>query len=156
MSGPFVEGTPPPAFMWTAPAAMEKPVAAGWRTYYQHVHATYGITPQQYRDLYVAQHGCCYICRKAKGLNPDDPRGRGGRRLAVDHNHMTGAVRGLLCSGGDKTCNRIIGWLTVQALERAVEYVRTEPGQTVLAIGREPFHLGEDRDTVMRAVLDLS
>lgn len=141
---------------WQAPADMLPAVRDAWRKFYGSVWVSYGITSQQYRDLYIAQHGCCYICRKAKGKNPDDPKGRGGRRLGVDHNHVTGAVRGLLCTGGDKTCNRIIGWLSSAALRRAVEYVETEPAQTVLAIGREPFALGEDRDTVMRAALDLS
>lgn len=129
--------TAPATLVWDQPADMTSSVAAGWRTFYRHALSTYGLQPQGYRDLYVAQHGCCYICRKAKGMNPDDPKGRGGRRLAVDHNHVTGAVRGLLCSGGDKTCNRIIGWLTVQALERAVTYVRTEPGQDVLEARRQ-------------------
>jgi hypothetical protein len=45
----------------------------------------------------------------------------------VDHNHLTGAVRGLLCTGGDKTCNRIIGWLDSAALRRAAEYMVFPP-----------------------------
>ena len=50
---------------------------------------TYGITSEQYEALYEAQGGVCYICRRAKGT--------GRRKLAVDHDHVTGWVRGLLC-----------------------------------------------------------
>jgi hypothetical protein len=108
-----------------APAAV-----ASWRAFYRKGisgAAGYVITPQQYRLLYVAQKGRCWICRKAKGIHPDDPKARGSRRLGVDHNHLTGAVRGLLCTGGDKTCNRIIGWLDSAALRRAAEYMVFPP-----------------------------
>ena len=140
---------------WTPPAGMDPRVAKQWRDFYGNVLREYGITARQYRDLYIAQHGCCYICRTAKGKHPDDPKGRGGRRLAVDHNHVTGAVRGLLCSGGDKTCNRIIGWLSISSLERAVEYVRTEPAQTVLGYGQDLIGHSADRDLIIGAVLGL-
>ena len=148
---------------WTPPVGMDPRVVGQWRAFYGNVQREYGITARQYRDLYIAQHGCCYICRVAKGKHPDDPRGRGGRRLAVDHNHVTGAVRGLLCSGGDRTCNRVIGWLSISALERAVEYVRTEPAQFVLELDREmalhPEHVAEtgdwSRDGIMRRSLGL-
>lgn len=147
---------------WTPPAGMDPRVVGQWRAFYGNVQREYGITARQYRDLYIAQHGCCYICRVAKGKHPDDPKGRGGRRLAVDHNHVTGAVRGLLCSGGDKTCNRVIGWLSISALERAVEYVRTEPAQRVLGrLERANGNGGGDafqpeyRDHWLREVLDL-
>ncbi len=133
MSGPHVEDPPYTAdqVAWTPPAGMDKATANSWRTFYWNIRTAYGMTPQDYRDLYVAQHGCCYICRVAKGKNPDDPKGRGGRRLGVDHNHALGntrgAVRGLLCTGGDRTCNRIIGWLSVTQLKRAVEYLEEPP-----------------------------
>lgn len=137
-------------------------MAAGWRTFYRHIADVYRITPQQYRDLYIAQHGCCYICRKAKGMNPDDPKGRGSRRLAVDHNHVTGAVRGLLCSGGDKTCNRIIGWLSVEALRRAVQYEEDPPAAVVFRARRDMdemcARMGEsfpDADDFLKTVLEL-
>lgn len=122
---------------WTPPLGMTATLVADWRTYYAGIRAKYGMTPQDYRDLYVAQHGVCYICRTAKGKNPDDPKGRGGRRLGVDHNHALGntkaAVRGLLCTGGPTTCNRIIGWLNVHQLKRAVELLETAPAQTVFS-----------------------
>lgn len=57
---------------------------------------TYGITLEQYEEMLAAQNGGCAICG---GQNDD------GRKLYVDHDHTTGAVRGLLCI----RCNRAIG-----------------------------------------------
>lgn len=54
----------------------------------------YGITPEQWDDLFAKQNGCCAIC----GVRPT-------KRLHVDHNHHTGAVRGLLCNN----CNLGLG-----------------------------------------------
>ncbi len=67
----------------------------------------YGIGLAEYNALSEAQDGLCAICRRAeerivrKGVNHDK------RRLAVDHDHATGEVRGLLCSD----CNRAVGML---------------------------------------------
>lgn len=121
---------------WIPPEGMTPTVIRDWRVFYSAALRAYGITPAEYRALYLAQSGRCYICRVASGKHPDDPKGRGGIRLGVDHNHMLGpritAVRGLLCTGGDKTCNRIIGWLSAPALDRAAEYLRLPPAQQVL------------------------
>jgi len=57
----------------------------------------YGLTPEQYDDLFRIQNGRCKICGK--------PQSDFGRKLAIDHNHKTGRVRGLLCNN----CNVIIG-----------------------------------------------
>jgi len=58
----------------------------------------YGITIEEYDRMLENQKGCCAICdRDAADFKT---------RLAVDHNHITGEIRGLLCS----YCNhRIIG-----------------------------------------------
>jgi hypothetical protein len=156
-------------FTWEPSLGMEPAVARQWEAFYRALWRGDGkagkyepVSPQLYRDLYVAQHGCCYICRKAKGKNPDDPKGRGGRRLAVDHNHTTGRVRGLLCSGGDRTCNRIIGWLSPEALRRAVTYVETEPAQGVIQARQEMLGISAvtgwpfpDRDGFLKSILGL-
>lgn len=60
----------------------------------------YGITPEDYLAMLVAQGGCCAICRTATP-------GRGAKHFSVDHDHATGEVRGLLCF----KCNAALGLL---------------------------------------------
>lgn len=55
----------------------------------------YGITPAEYDAMFAAQAGLCAICKNHQTA----------RRLAVDHCHTTGKVRGLLCT----RCNSGIG-----------------------------------------------
>jgi len=76
------------------------------------VKARYGITAEDYAQMLHEQGGVCAICRGA------DSR---GRRLAVDHNHITGVVRALLCD----TCNRGIGLLgdSSERLHAAARYL---------------------------------
>lgn len=64
--------------------------------------ARFGITPEQYQEMHDVQGGVCAICEK-----PEKSRAQSGRvkSLAVDHDHETGAVRGLLCAN----CNKGIG-----------------------------------------------
>lgn len=72
----------------------------------------FGITLGEYESLLVLQSGVCTIC----GHPPKT------RRLAVDHNHKTGYVRGLLCH----VCNRGLSYFRDRAevLARAAEYLR--------------------------------
>ncbi|QTD90794.1 endonuclease VII domain-containing protein [Burkholderia anthina] len=63
----------------------------------RHLKSKYGITAQAYMQLLEQQGGACAICtRSVVDL---------GETLAVDHDHETGAVRGLLCA----MCNRMLG-----------------------------------------------
>ena len=61
----------------------------------------YGITREQYEKMLREQEGLCAGCHQPETVT------RGGvvRELVVDHNHETGAVRGLLCS----KCNIMLG-----------------------------------------------
>lgn len=88
--------------------------------YLKGLQARYGITPDEYRALYYAQGGRCYVCRKATGK---------ARRLGVDHDHLTGEVRGLVCTGSltAMTCNRLIAIFTRAALIRAAEMLSDPP-----------------------------
>ena|SRR3990170_1348221 len=65
---------------------------------------SYGLTPEQYAEMLVEQKGVCAVCGK-----PETAQSRLGTpySLAVDHDHETGAVRGLLCG----TCNAALGML---------------------------------------------
>lgn len=62
--------------------------------------AKYGLTPEEYQEMFDAQRGLCAICGRA-------PEGNGVSKhnLVVDHNHDSGKVRGLLCD----FCNRGLG-----------------------------------------------
>jgi hypothetical protein len=58
----------------------------------------YNLSPKAYNQMLAQQNGVCAICREPE---------RDGRSLSVDHDHRTGRVRSLLCSG----CNKAIGFL---------------------------------------------
>lgn len=60
------------------------------------LHREYGISLEDYEKMIDNQGGHCVLCG---GVNPD------GRKLAVDHDHETKRVRGLLCL----QCNRLLG-----------------------------------------------
>jgi hypothetical protein len=85
------------------------------------VCAVYGLGPGDYERIYAAQGGRCAICRRATGAT---------KKLAVDHDHATGEVRGLLCS----SCNRAIGHLRddPEAFMRAQIYLVDPPARAVL------------------------
>lgn len=73
----------------------------------------YGITIEQYEQLLFEQKECCAICNK-KQVNDT-------RRLDIDHNHITGKVRGLLCS----KCNTALGLLNedLELFNKAANYL---------------------------------
>lgn len=88
------------------------------------VRSVYGISPEDYRALFVAQQGRCYICQRL-------PR---SKRLAVDHDHMTGEVRGLLCADDERGCNHaILGNIRDLAMaKRIVAYLEHPPAERIL------------------------
>lgn len=96
-----------------------------------YVERTYNITGEEYDRLLELQGGRCAICWEM-------PR---TRRLAVDHDHVTGAVRGLLCAGQEQGCNwnfrKALG--DVEVARRILEYAEKPPlarlcdGETLVA-----------------------
>lgn len=76
----------------------------------------YGITLEQYREMYVAQQGKCAICEDER---PD----HGKLGLVVDHCHTHGHVRKLLCP----LCNKGLGQFKddVQLLAKAIDYLKS-------------------------------
>lgn len=95
-------------------------------TYYKN---TYGITLEDYNKLIDFQNGVCAVCQ-----NP--PK---GKRLAIDHSHRDGLVRGALCVN----CNlRVIGkHVDPEILYRAARYLESPPltemfGRDVVAPSR--------------------
>ena len=77
----------------------------------QRLRSDYGLTPEIHMELLRRQNGLCAICGKL------DPSGT----LDIDHCHVTGKVRGLLCG----SCNRGIGQLgdNPDRLRKAAEYL---------------------------------
>jgi hypothetical protein len=73
----------------------------------------YGIDEQGYNEMFKAQEGCCAICKKHQTEFK--------KKLAVDHCHETGEVRGLLCT----SCNQALGLLqdSTTNLKNAFEYL---------------------------------
>lgn len=74
----------------------------------------YGISLVEYDEMLEAQGGGCAIC----GKTPEENR----RRLAVDHDHETGEVRGLLCI----RCNHGLGNFldSSELLRSAIQYLQ--------------------------------
>ena len=85
----------------------EKVKEAGRRKHYKR---EYGISYSEYALRKTKQGGKCLICG-------DSPH-----TLMLDHDHVTGAVRGLLC----RFCNSGLGMFkdSIDNLVKAVEYLR--------------------------------
>ena len=79
----------------------------------------YGIENEHFERLMYEQQGCCAICKMAFVID-----GKKSQVPVVDHNHTTGAIRGLLCL----KCNNAIGLLqdSVQVILNAAEYLKME------------------------------
>ena len=96
--------------------------AAKQRSHDAAVSRTYGLAPGDYDRLYESQGRRCAItgCR-ATGKS---------KRLAVDHDHKTGEVRGLLCTPH----NRVIGYNfdSPEAFDSLASYLRNPPARAVL------------------------
>lgn len=75
----------------------------------------FGLTTEQLSNLLTAQNNTCAICSREP-----DPLKRSSL-LAIDHDHETGNVRGLLCI----SCNAALGMLgdNIEGLERALSYL---------------------------------
>ena len=79
----------------------------------------YGITVEQYERRLVEQNGVCAIC-----LCPEVAERLGTiSSLSVDHDHVTGQIRGLLC----RSCNAGIGHFKddFDRMLRAIVYLRS-------------------------------
>ncbi|MEK6881646.1 MAG: endonuclease VII domain-containing protein [Nanoarchaeota archaeon] len=80
----------------------------------------YGIDIIKYNEISKKQKNVCAICVNSE--KDKDYKTKIIRQLAVDHNHETGKVRGLLCS----KCNKALGLFkdNIEILEKAIKYLK--------------------------------
>lgn len=79
----------------------------------QHIKRKYGITLQEYKDMFVQQEEVCATCLSNNpGQNGD---------WHVDHCHKTGTFRGILCAH----CNAALGLIkdNPETLRRMIAYL---------------------------------
>lgn len=74
--------------------------------------STYGITLKEYQEMSLKQNDLCYICQEKE---------KTGHSLSVDHDHLTGKNRKLLC----KRCNLGLGYFrdNKSILTKAISYI---------------------------------
>ncbi len=85
-----------------------KDIRRAYRLFYK-----YGISIEDYNEMFNQQDGCCAIC----GVNQTELN----KSLAVDHDHSTGEIRGLLCY----KCNVSLGLMDEDTynLSRMIKYI---------------------------------
>ena len=78
------------------------------------LNRNYSITIEEYNEMLVKQDSKCLGC----GIHQSELK----CKLAVDHNHTTGKIRGLLC----RKCNLILGNAgdSPQILDNLAKYLR--------------------------------
>lgn len=64
-----------------------------------HLKRNFNITVEDYEKMFEDQNGVCAICGKPEICDRND-------NLCIDHDHVTGKIRGLLCN----KCNRALGY----------------------------------------------
>lgn len=79
----------------------------------------YDMSVTEFNEMYEEQKGACAICKVT------------GRRLVIDHDHITGKRRQLLCD----TCNHGLGRFkdSIPLLKEAVAYLERHNGTTTAA-----------------------
>lgn len=77
----------------------------------EHIQRTFGLTPEAYEELFAKQENKCAICGALRGTV----------KFAVDHDHKTNRVRGILCT----RCNSMLGMArdNTVILESGIQYL---------------------------------
>lgn len=88
----------------------------------------YGISIDTYEQMLAEQNGVCASC----STPPTD------KKLAVDHDHNTGVIRGLLC----QSCNTALGLLKDSPDRVASLLAYALSHQDVLLAQKEVYHHG--------------
>jgi hypothetical protein len=91
-----------------------------WYSYY--LKYKFNITMKQYEDMLKEQQGKCKICNKEETMKKRNYDCK--KMLSIDHCHITGKIRGLLCH----RCNVALGSFkdSIEILESAIHYLRSQ------------------------------
>ncbi len=76
----------------------------------RYIVRNYGITPEEYHRLISKSGGLCECCKESYRDKP-----------AIDHDHTTGSIRGVLCT----SCNTSLGFAreSVSRLRAMIDYL---------------------------------
>ena len=90
---------------------IEKPEREAAINRKKYLKKEWGLSLSEYDGLLSTQNGVCAICQRPPMKH----------QLAIDHNHVTGKIRGLLCA----RCNRAIAllWEDVSIMKKAIDYL---------------------------------
>lgn len=100
---------------------------------HSHLKQKFNLSSDEYEAMFLLQKGLCAICNK-----PETYKGRKSKRfpehsvlvkrLSVDHNHLTGKIRALLCHN----CNLILGNSkdSIETLLNAISYLKKHETST--------------------------
>lgn len=85
-----------------------------------HLRVKFGISLDEYEEIFKKQNGLCAICNKKQKISKDI-LGRKNYNLYIDHCHKSGKIRGLLCN----KCNQGIGYLCedIEIIKKAIIYL---------------------------------
>ena len=85
---------------------------------YERLSSKYGLSPNAARQLFDAANGECEICHEPLTLEKTP----GMPIMCVDHNHVTGKIRGVLCNN----CNTALGLMadSIARLQAAIHYLK--------------------------------
>jgi hypothetical protein len=103
----------------------DKKVGSSFRNNYKkNFYLTKGgkrISKERYYQLMEKQNNLCAICKQSETII-NSVRNNVPKRLALDHNHKTGIIRGLLCH----RCNVSIGAFrdSIDILQAAIAYLQ--------------------------------
>jgi hypothetical protein len=98
---------------WDIMEGTEKELAMRLRSRKSHLKRIYGLTLEDYDTLFEKQKGCCAICDR----HQSELRGT----FHIDHSHVDGRIRGLLCNN----CNKYVvgNHKDGEKLRRAGDYI---------------------------------
>lgn len=88
--------------------------------FFNQIRAKWGLSPSEYLGMFEQQDNKCAICSEEETA-PISLKNTQPRRLAVDHDHATGVIRGLLCT----RCNTTLGKVNddTDLLRKMIDYL---------------------------------